>query len=358
MNISPPANADEPGSLASGKYSVIMGRQGYTAVVLRLIGMEMYKLRRRTLSKAVGSIAAVLAIIPFVLVAIGTLVTINTPVESYQPPCQTIASGNPQPAQPPGCPVLTQAQLERLHQMTVQFTSMPLRLPLSLNIAVQFALIAGTALVIIVIGTIVGGEYSIGTIRLLYSRGPTRTQFLLARLGAIFFISLSGILLMVGLGVLAGQAFNLLSGFPQTGDFFSLGWLEHALLYLLIAILNWSMYGVIALFFGVLGRSTVAAVVGAFIWFIAEPILSSLLTLLSSISRGLLSELLKAIPDYFIINNFGALEQGQSSYVLGPSSGPASPSLNAVHAMIVIAVYFVVFSGLAWWLNRVRDITN
>ncbi len=355
MNISPPANPDDRSSLSSSKYAITMGRQGYVPVVLRLVGMELFKLRRRTLSKTVGSIAAVLAIIPFVLVAIGTVVTINTPLESFQPQCQAITSGNPQPGQPQaGCPVFTTAQLEQMHQLVVQNTSQPLRLPTSLNIAVQFALIAGTALLIIVIGTIVGGDYSIGTIRLLYSRGPARTQFLLARLGALIFIAFTGLLLMIGLGVLIGQAFNPLSGFPQTGDFFSAGWLGHALLYLLIAILNWSMYGVIALSFGVLGRSTVAGVVGAFSWFIGEPILGSLLTLIGSIIRGPLGDFLKAIPDYFINNNFGALEQDQSSYLFGPSSA----SIGTVHAIIVIAVYFVLFTGLAWWLNRVRDITN
>lgn len=354
MNISPPTNIDDQAPLASSTYTVVMGRRGYIPVVLRLTRMELFKLRRRALSKVVGSIAAVLAIILFLFVAIGTVVTINTPLDNYQPPCQVGATGNPRPGPSSNCQVLTRPQLERLHQVAVQVTSMPLRLPMSLTIAVQFALIGGTALLIIVIGTVVGGDYSIGTIRLLYTRGPTRTQFLLSRLGAIIFIAFSGMLLMVGLGVLIGQAFNPLSGFPQTGDFFSAGWLGHALLYLLIAILHWSMYGVIALFFGVLGRSTAAGVIGAFSWFIGEPILSSLLALIGGISRGSLGDFLKAIPDYFIINNFSSLEQEQTAYL----SGASSSSLSAVHAVIVLAVYFGVFTGLTWWLNRQRDITN
>jgi ABC-type transport system involved in multi-copper enzyme maturation permease subunit len=354
MNISPPANADEPSSLASTRSVVVMGRQSYVPVVLRLIGMELFKLRRRTLSKVIGSIAVALAIIPFVLVATGTLFTQNQPLDNFQPLCQPAGTGSLPPDKPFNCPVLSQAQLEQMRQLAVQNTSLPLRLPMSLNLAVQFALIVGTALLIIVIGTMVGGDYSIGTIRLLYSRGPTRTQFLVARLGALIFVAISGILLMVGLGVLAGQAFNLISGFPQTGDFFSAGWLGHALLYLLIALLHWSMYGVIALFFGVLGRSTVAAVIGAFSWLIGEPILGSVLTLVGSISHGPFGDFLKAIPDYFIITNFSALEQEQSTTLFGTSSS----SLNTVHTIIVIAVFFGVFIGLAWWLNRQRDITN
>src|SRR5205085_2827675 len=92
MNISPPANPGDRSSLSSSQYTIVMGRQGYVPVVLRLVGMELFKLRRRALSKVVGSIAAVLAIIPFVLVGIGTLVTINTPLESFQPQCQAITN--------------------------------------------------------------------------------------------------------------------------------------------------------------------------------------------------------------------------------------------------------------------------
>lgn len=354
MNISPPANADESSSLASSKSVVVMGRQDYVSVVLRLIGMELFKLRRRALSKVIGSIAIALAIIPFVLVATGTLFTLNQPLDNFQPQCQAIGTDNLPPGKPFNCPVLSQAQLEQMRQLAVQNTSLPLRLPMSLNLAMQFALIVGTALLIIVIGTMVGGDYSIGTIRLLFSRGPTRTQFLVARLGALVFVVLSGMLLMVGLGVLAGQVFNPISGFPQTSEFFSAGWLGHALLYLLIALLHWSMYGVIALFFGILGRSTVAAVIGAFSWLIGEPILGSVLTLVGSLSHGPFGDFLKAIPDYLIVNNFGALEQDQSASLFGSSSS----SLSTVHSIIVIAVYFGVFIALAWWLNRQRDITN
>jgi ABC-2 type transport system permease protein len=356
MNISPPANSGDRASLSSNASTVVMGRQGYVPVVLRLTGMELYKLRRRVLSKAVGTIAAVLAIIPFLLVVAGVVVTQNQSLDTYQPPCQPVAVGvgSASAGQPGSCPVLSQAQLAQLRQQAVENISISLRLPISLNLAVQFALIVGTALLVIVIGTMVGGDYSIGTIRLLYTRGPTRTQFLLARLGAILITALCGMLLMVGLGVLAGQILNPFSGFGQTGDFFSAGWLGHALLYVLIAVLNWSMYGAIALFFGTLGRSTVAGVVGAFSWIIAEPTLSGVLTLLGNLSRGLFGDFLKAIPDYFISSNFSALEQGQSVYLFGSSS----PSLSPVHALIVIACYFAVFTGLAWWLNMSRDITN
>lgn len=356
MNMSPATRRDDQPSATPGQSAIVMGRTGYSFVVLRLVGMELYKLRRRAMSKVVGTIAVVLAIIPFLLVGIGTIVTVNAPLSSYQPACESQqgASG-PASGSSSGCPTLSEAQLQQIRNLNVQNTSAPLRLPDSLNLGVQFALIVGTALFIIVFGTTVGGDYSIGTIRLLYTRGPTRTQFLLARLGAAIFIALAGLLAMAGLGVLIGQALNLISGIAQGGSFFSAGWLGYALLYLLIAMLNWLMYGVIALFFGILGRSTVAAVVGAFSWLIAEPILSGVLGLLGGLSHGLFGDFLKAIPDYFIANNFSALEQYQSFPLF--NSAPTT-TISPLHAWIVIACYFVVFTGQAWWINKKRDITN
>ena len=363
MNISPdlPTSAENEIPHPVRSSSVVMGRQDYLSVMLRLIGMELYKLRRRRMSRVLGSIAAALAIILFLLISIGTFLMQNAPAESFAPPCQALsnpaatpANGNPGPGQPTNCPTPSPAQLEQLRHDALESVSTPLRLPISLNVAVQFALTPCIVLIIILIGTMVGGEYSIGTVRLLFTRGPTRTQFLLAKVGAAFISVLIGILMMVILGVLTGQVLNPVSGFPQTGDFLNAGWVEHALLYLFIAVLNWFMYGAIAVFFGVLGRSTVAGIVGALTWFFVEPILGSVLSLISNFSRGPFGDILKAIPDYFIGNNFGALLGDQAHYLFGYNP----PTLSTIHALIVLPCYFVLFIGLAWWLNKRRDVTN
>jgi ABC-type transport system involved in multi-copper enzyme maturation permease subunit len=364
MSISPqlPTSAEKEAPHPVRSSSVIMGRQDYLSVTLRLIGMELYKLRRRRMSKVVGGIAAALAIILFLLISLGTVFTLNAPAASFNPqscqaasnPAASPVSGNPGPGQPTNCPTPSSAQLEQLRHDALESVSTPLRLPISLNFAVQFALTPCTALIIILIGTMVGGEYSVGTIRLLFTRGPTRTQFLLAKLGAAIISVLIGIVIMVILGVLTGQALNPLSGFPQTSDLLDASWVGHALLYLLIAMLNWFMYGAIAVFFGILGRSTVAGIVGALTWFFVEPILSGVLSLISNFSRGPFGDILKAIPDYFIGNNFGALLGDQAHYLFGYNP----PTLSIIHALIVLPCYFVLFIGLAWWLNKKRDITN
>ena len=182
--------------------SVVMGRQGYLSVVLRLIGMELYKLRRRVMSKALGIIAIALAVLPFALVAVGTFATANAPAGSFtSSSCQSFDSNG----QPSACPTPSPAQVAQERQTIVQTTSSPLRLPASLNVAVQYGLIVGILLLVILVGTIAGGEYSTGTIRLLFIRGPTRTQFLLAKLGASLVVIFITVVVMTLLGILTGQ---------------------------------------------------------------------------------------------------------------------------------------------------------
>jgi len=352
MNVSPQIFAS-----AERSASVVMGRQDYLSVVLRLIGMELYKLRRRAMSKVLGIIAIVLAVLPFALVAFGTFATANAPAGSFAPSCQSIGpNGQPQQGPPPSCPTPSPAQVAQERQSIVQNTSAPLRLPDALNVAVQYGLIVGIVLLVILVGTIAGGEYATGTIRLLFIRGPTRTQFLIAKLGASFVVIFIGMLVMTALGVLTGQLFNPVSGVAQSGAFWSGAWIGHALLYLFIAMLNWFMFAVIAIFFATLGRSTAAGVVAGISWLFVEPILGSVLTLLGNVSKGALGDFLKAIPNYFIGTNFSALLTDQWQYLSLNSS--STPAVSVVHAVIVLLVYFAFFIGLTWWINKRRDVTN
>src|SRR5258708_8168339 len=104
-------------------------------------------------------------------------------------------------------------------------------------------------MIIIWVGGISGGEFSIGTVRLIYTRGPTRTQFLLAKVGAAIVCIAFGILAMSIIGVLTGQALNPLSSIPQDFGFLSAGWVAQPILYLLISMLDCFIYTAIAIFF-------------------------------------------------------------------------------------------------------------
>ncbi len=302
--------------------TVILGRMDFLSVLLRLIGMELYKIRRRPMSKVLGALAAFLATLVPLAVGVELAVSKNTLA---------------------GQPDLFAALSE------------PLRLPSSLGItATQGELNPAIILVVILIGSLAGGELSIGTVRLMFTRGPWRGQFLLAKYGAALVCTVIGVLGMALVGMLVGQVLNLFSGQPQSLAFLTPSWLGHALLYLLATMLNWFMYAVVAIFFGVLGRSTAAGIVGALTWFFGEPIVSSILTIAGNFSVGKASDFLHALPDYLMGNNARALQLDQARYLFG-GNAESAPDLQR---LIVLAVYLAVFISLTWWLNESRDVTN
>lgn len=302
--------------------TVILGRMDFTSVLLRLIGMELYKIRRRLMSKVLGVLAAFLAaLVPLV---VGIELAVDRKALAAQP-------------------------------ALLGAFSAPLRLPASLELAVtQNELNPAIILIIILVGAITGGELSIGTVRLLFTRGPWRGQFLLAKYGTALICTVIGVLGMAVVGVLAGQFFNLLVGVPQELTFLNAAWVGHALLYLLTTMLNWFMYAVVAIFFSVLGRSTVAGIVGALTWFFVEPAVSSILTIAGNSIVGLSGAFLRALPDYLMGNNARALQLTQAHYLFG-IAGQTRPDLQR---LIILAVYLIVFIGLTWWLNESRDVTN
>lgn len=346
MSVMPRAPIQGDVLLPSRTSSVILGRQDYLSVLLRLTGMELYKVRRRAMSKVLGMMAIAIVVLIFLLISLGTFVVLNAPPEDFTAPCQ----GN----RPASCQQPSAAQSAQTRLEAVQTASEPLRLPNSLGIIEQLAIPPGAFLLITLVGSLVGGEFSLGTVRLMFTRGPTRAQFLFAKLGATIVCIVIGVLVMFITGVLASQLLNLASGIGQDLNFFTASWLVHTILFVLVAMLNWLMYAAIAIFFGTLGRSIVAGIVGALSWFFAEAIVQGVLSLAGFFNRGPFGNFLKAIPDYLIGNNIGALAQNQGQYIF---EGRGS-SLSDLHALIVLALYFSAFIGLAWWVNKRRDVTN
>ncbi|HEX7734862.1 MAG TPA: hypothetical protein VF458_08365 [Ktedonobacteraceae bacterium] len=352
------AEEQEPGAvlenaapLATRVGTVIMGRMDFTSVLLRLIGMELYKFRRRLMSRVLGTLAVALALLVPLSVGIELAVTQNTPASQFTPACQQPVANPPAP----GCSSLSTIAAASIKQAAISALSEPLRLPSSLELATtQGELNPGIMLIIILAGSIAGGELSLGTVRLMFARGPWRGQFLLAKYGAALVCVLLGVLVMALSGVLLGQLFNLDSGVRQSTSFMTADWVGHAIWYLLATMLNWFMYAVVAIFFAFLGRSTVAGIAGALTWFFAEPIVSSILTVAGNFSVGLFGAFLRALPDYLMGNNARALQLNQAQYLFNT----AGSSQSNIQALITLALYLVAFIGLTWWLNERRDVTN
>ena len=242
--------------------SVVMGRQDYLIVVYRLITAELYILRHRRLSKVLLAIS-IASVIGFVfLLGIFTWSVTNRPLSDFVPPFCTAQST------PTGCVshLPTRADMKHYQQIQLHETADDLSIPLSLRILGEILFLNILfILVIILVGTMVGGEYTLGTVRLLFTRGPTRLQFLLAKLVTSILCIVPAILFLTLLGVFLGEVLYTILGFTTNWSFFTADWLEHTILYVLLEALAWFLYAMLALFVGTLARSTVAAIVAPFI---------------------------------------------------------------------------------------------
>jgi ABC-type transport system involved in multi-copper enzyme maturation permease subunit len=322
--------------------TVVMGHQGFLSVVLRLIGVEIYKLRCRTMSRVMSVIAILSVVIVFTMFGLSAALANSAPLSSYT---HTIAGQIP----------LSEA-IQAKQTVLANITE-PVRLPNVLFTVTQIIDTVGLALIIILAGTIVGGEYGVGTIRLMFTRGPTRTQFILTKFCAILTCALLCTIALTILGLVLGAFINLTFGINVDMHFFNGAWLLHALLYLTLTALNLFIYAAIAICLSTLGRTTAAGVAGTLIWWVLENILSGILYLLSTaFSQESVGGFLRAIPDYFIYNNLNALLQNQHQYLLSDNTSPSQ--IPDVRALTVLAVYLALLIGVTWWVNEKRDVTN
>lgn len=303
--------------------SVLMGRQDYVSVLLRLTGMELYKIRRRMMSKVLTSISIIATVSLFGLLALATFLE----AKSGAPP-----------------------------EVLSRFSD-SLRLPGSLSLVTQLLLTLGQILIIILVSTIVGGEFSDKTARLMLTRGPTRTQFLLSKIGAAIAAVVLGVVGITLLGILTGLILNFTTGITPIFDFFSASWTGHALLYMLITMLGLFTYAMMALFLSTLGRATAAGLAGVLTWsFLIEPVIS-VIGLFGRTIGGPLGSFFQSLPDYLIGSNISVLLQNQNISISPQSPGAqVSQAVTDIHALLVIAVYLVVFIGIALWVNRRRDV--
>ena len=298
------SSIEQPIPTSTRNKHVIMGSQSFISILGRAIAGELYKIRRRKMSKVLGTIAVMTVILASIFI-------------SYFP------SGKP--------------SLQNAFFTSITVTNF-----------------VGTLLLIILAGTIVGGDYSHGCIRLLLSRGPSRLQFLLAKLGAMLICVFIMLIALLIIGIITWLLVNLLEAHtlalsPLTGS-----QIVHTLLYVLTTALSLFTYCVLTISLSNWGRATAAGVTSVLIWWFLEGGIITLFSIVGSRFNNAFGAFLQAIPDYLIGNNLSALRANQEGYLTGQLQG----SISDIHAGVVVLVYLIVFIGITWWMLQTRDVTN
>jgi ABC-type transport system involved in multi-copper enzyme maturation permease subunit len=331
---------------------IVVGRKDYLSVLLRLVGMDFYKIQRRLLSKMLLLVGTLVVVFIFTALGIATLHFASEPTTSFVP-SRCVANEAPSD----GCidhQPATLADMQHEKQSILDGAALLLNIPVVWNEEERFIIETLVVLGIIVAGALVGGEYSLGTVRLMFTRGPTRLQFLIAKAFVLAIYVVPAILFLMLLGTVLGAMMAHFAGIGIGLSYFTAATTGHLVLYVLLATLYWYTYMLMTLFFATVGRSTVAGIVGPLVWLAIEPVLSGAIEALMGSSSGGFSDLLKQVPDYFLGNNLTSLLHNQGHILSFTDAGTYSNG----HSLLVVAAYLVVFMGVSCWLTMHRDVTG
>jgi ABC-type transport system involved in multi-copper enzyme maturation permease subunit len=332
---------------------IVMGRKDYLSVLLRLVGMDFYKVQHRLLSKMLLLVGTVVVVFIFTALGIATLHFASEPATSFVP-SRCVANEAPSDD---GCidhQPATLADMQHEKQRILDGAALFLNIPGVWNEEERFIIETLVVLGIIVAGALVGGEYSLGTVRLMFTRGPTRLQFLIAKAFVMAIFVVPAMLFLMLLGTVLGAMMAHFAGIGIGLSYFTAATTGHLVLYVLLATLYWYAYMLLALFFGTVGRSTVAGIVGPLVWLAIEPVLSRTIEALAGSSSGGFADFLKQVPDYFLGNNLTSLLHNQGHILSFTDAGTYSTG----HSLLVVAAYLVVFMGVSCWLTMHRDVTS
>ena len=228
------------------------------------------------------------------------------------------------------------------------FTSNAVLLPNS--ILLGFTLLQGILFILVSIlgAAALGSEYGWGTLRTVLTKGTGRWQFLTAKIVALMFTALVGLLIAsaaVALSSVVIGVFGLESEALQG----TVEWLEvplkiGALLY------SFLPYVMLALLATAVTSSTAAGITTFVVYYLIEA------TIFPALNNF---EWFRRASEYLLSPNATALLEasyGEVSITIGENGDAAQP--DVLHALLVLGAYTLVFGALTFLLFQRRDITG
>jgi ABC-2 type transport system permease protein len=220
-----------------------------------------------------------------------------------------------------------------------------LQLPGAFDTIFSTARTIGTLLVIILTASVIGSEYSWGSIRQVLTKKGIRYQYVVSKLIALLFYATAGLFAAVLIGFGLSLATSSLLG-PIEWSFLTPGFIGE-----IAGTFGWTLLGLLpyialAAFFSFLGRSAISGIGGALGLYVIEAVLVTIFTS----SGGWLAK----IPDYLLGPNIDALVPA-TLFAHNPflASGTAP---DVPQAIIVIATYCIVLIGASLVIFQKRDI--
>ena len=314
--------------------------------MLKLIGVELFKLRKRMMPYVLLAVLLAIVLVPIVVNYSNyrSALARYPDIESYIVGNPGATSGGPVvttivPGTTPGTPPSAEEREKMLMASMLSQWKKTLVLPDAMQSIFSFVPSLGMLLVVLLSASVVGSEYGWGTLRQMLAKGTSRNNYLTSKLLTIAIAVFAGVLIVVSAGLFATIITSMLveggiawSGFAA----YFFGSLGRTLLVLSVSLS-------LAALFAVLLRSATMGMAAAAAGFIGEPIIVSLL----SGSSGWLSEAAR----YTIGHNTSHLLVLNGS---GYFAGELEPWWRAT---IILTAYVAVFLGAAYLFFRRQDLT-
>ena len=312
--------------------------------MLKLIGVEFFKLRKRWMPYILLLVLLATILLPIVV----NYINYNSAVTKY-PDLKDIAA---QQDGYPGSSIITIApgsdnlytepsdEDREKQQLAYQIDGwkQTLVLPDAMNNIFSSVPGLGMFLVAFLAASVVGTEYGWGTLRQTLAKGTSRNNYLTSKLLATAIAVLAGVLIVVVIGFVATIITSMLvEGGIVWGSFASNFFASLGRTLLMLAV-----YMSIAAFFAVLLRSSAAGMAVAVAWFVGETIIMALL----GGSTGWLAE----IPNYLISYNASEL-LAMNALNLPDDINPWWQSCG------ILLAYTTVFITAAYYFFRRQDLT-
>lgn len=229
--------------------------------------------------------------------------------------------------------------------------------PGGISVAGGFITSAGVLLFVVLVGALIGSEYSYSTLRLSLARGVGRGQLLAAQIVAVAILAMGLTAIAVLLGAVVGGLGAAMGISTTAGGSLSVG---EILLYWLALAFNIFCYAMIALCIGTLTRSVAGGIAGPLVFIVVEVVVTDVLVALSVFP--VTSPLLQALshtPEYLLGPNASSLITlaGAGPYPL-TSGQVISPAITWPHALIVSAVYCALLITSSYLVLRNRDVVE
>jgi ABC-2 type transport system permease protein len=286
--------------------------------VIRLIGAELFKLRKRLMTRVLLFVLLGILIILYLLLLAVSKVAI--------------------PAHGP-------AEIGEIQNLL----GLPLAIPFALTILSSF----GSVLAVILMASSVGNEYNWRTIRTVLICSESRFKLLGAKLISTGILVLMGLVIGLATGFIMSLVTTAIGGYSFDFSFATGGYLWDQFLQFWRTLFVLIPYVLLGFLFAIVGRSAMPGIaLGIGILF-----LETLVTTFMRLAGGWIAN----VPDYLLAANIRAITSLAGlpeGFNQGMGAGNAAAQMPGVtHAFVTLAIYCLVFVTLAFYLFRKRDVT-